>query len=391
MSSKILYEDKWGEIIDRPRLELIEIRWHDSTAEMTGDEFCDWLSNFAGCVETKRRPGCLVDAVQFRMPLERIDTDWRDDKIIPRYNAAGVKKFAFIMPEGVPLIGADQAPEGPATYPTAYFGERSAAIAWVTTKDTAISDYDENADVYRRWTVTDNIYWRVEQPQFFKVLGSVRNLDILELACGDGRISRMLMERGARSVLATDISKEMIKRAIAQNKNDQGNLRYPTLTFEVLDACDETFKLNHLADRVVAMYLFHYAPSEKALEQMCQLIGRNLTPGGRLIIYTINPDYDFAKQDSRLEEYFGFSYSAVDPPHYKLVFGKHTVNMWHWSKDAHEDGLRSAGLTNIQWHPLCLSDDDRNLTRSLEWYLDSPSCIVLSAEKSNVDLSSGSR
>lgn len=245
----------------------------------------------------------------------------------------------------------------------------------------AITDYDVNADVYRRWTVADNVYWQVEQTRFFEVLGSIRNLNILELACGDGRISRMLMERGAGSVLATDVSKEMIKRAIAQNKNDQGELVFPTLSFQILDACDETFQLDQLADRVVAMYLFHYAPSEKALEQMCRLIGRNLTPGGRITIYTINPDCDFSKEDLRLEKYFGFSYSAVVPPHYKLSFGKHTVDMWHWSKDAHEDGLRSAGLTNIQWHPLCLPSDDQNLTCSLKWYLDNPSCIVLSAEK----------
>lgn len=245
----------------------------------------------------------------------------------------------------------------------------------------ATTDYDVNADLYVRWTVSDNVYWQVEQTQFFKVLGSVRNLNILELACGDGRISRMLMEQGARSVLATDISKEMIKRAIAQNKSDQGGLIFPTLSFEVLDACDETFQLDQLADRVVAMYLFHYAPSEKALGGMCRLIGRNLKPGGRITIYTINPDYDFANEDPRLKKYFGFSYSADTPPHYKLSFGDHSVDMWRWSKGAHEEGLRSAGLTNIQWHPLCVPGDDQTLARSLDWYLSNPSCIVLSAEK----------
>ena len=245
----------------------------------------------------------------------------------------------------------------------------------------SIIDYDENADVYLRWTVSDNVYWLIEQTRFFEVLGSVRSLDILELACGDGRISRMLMERDARSVIATDVSEEMIKRAVAQNKNDQGDLVYPTLSFQVVDARDETFRLNHLADRVVAMYLFHYAPSEKALGQMCRLIGRNLKPGGRLVIYTVNPDYDYSIQDSRLEKCFGFSWSAIDPPHYELVFGEHAINMWHWSKEAHERGLRSAGLANIQWHPLCVPDDEQELNRSLRWYLDNPSCIVLSAEK----------
>ena len=56
---------------------------------------------------------------------------WRDANIIPRYNAAGVKKFAFIMPAGMPAIGDDPAPEGPAHYPTAYFGSRAEALAWL--------------------------------------------------------------------------------------------------------------------------------------------------------------------------------------------------------------------------------------------------------------------
>ncbi len=80
---------------------------------------------------------------------------------------------------------------------------------------------------YRRWSLADNVYWLIEQTRFIiEVLGPVLNLNILELACGDGRISRMLMDRGARSVLGTDISEEMIKQAVAQNRDEQGGLVY---------------------------------------------------------------------------------------------------------------------------------------------------------------------
>jgi hypothetical protein len=34
-----------------------------------------------------------------------MDGPWRDVNIIPRYNAAGVRKFAFHMPDGMPMIG----------------------------------------------------------------------------------------------------------------------------------------------------------------------------------------------------------------------------------------------------------------------------------------------
>ena len=145
-------------------------------------------------------------------------------------------------------------------------------------------DYDANIDAYRRWSLSDNVYWLIEQTRYFEVLGPVLNLNILELACGDGRISRMLMDRGARSVLGTDISEEMIKQAVAKNQDEHGGPVYPTLQHEVVDACDDTFTLEHPADIVTAMYLFHYAPSESALEQMCRHISRNLKPGGRLVV-----------------------------------------------------------------------------------------------------------
>ena len=132
MGSDILYEDKFGEIIDRPESGFIEIRWYDSTEQMTGDEFNQWLSAFAGYVEQKNRAGVLIDAVQFRMPQERMNIEWRDENIIPRYNTAGVQKFAFIMPSGMPLIGNDPAPEGPAQFPTGYFGIRADAVKWLS-------------------------------------------------------------------------------------------------------------------------------------------------------------------------------------------------------------------------------------------------------------------
>ena len=98
---------------------------------MSGDEFNDWLSRFASEVERTGRSSVLVDALPFAMPMERIDVGWRDAHIIPRYNAAGVKRFAFLMPAGMPSVGAPATIEGPATYLTAYFGTRRAAMDWL--------------------------------------------------------------------------------------------------------------------------------------------------------------------------------------------------------------------------------------------------------------------
>ena len=98
---------------------------------MEGDDFNVFLTRYAEHVEARRRPGGLVDAVQFRMDMAKMNMGWRDANIIPRYNAAGMRKFAFLMPAGMPMIGSEPTAEGPAEFPTGYFGTRAEALAWL--------------------------------------------------------------------------------------------------------------------------------------------------------------------------------------------------------------------------------------------------------------------
>ncbi len=126
-----VYEDKFGEVFDRPSAGLIELRWFDTTAEMSAHEFQSWLTKFAECIEQGGRSGVLVDSTVFRMSPAKMDGPWRDANIIPRYNAAGVKRFAFHMPEGMPMIGEPPAVEVPGRFPTGYFGRRQDALDWL--------------------------------------------------------------------------------------------------------------------------------------------------------------------------------------------------------------------------------------------------------------------
>ena len=131
MPGEILYEDRWGQIIDRPSAGYLEIRWYDATEGMTSEQLNEWLGVFAGHVEARRRAGVLVDSVQFRMPTDRLQRGWRDEHIVPRYNAAGVRRFAFVLPEGAPRAGSEPAREGPAQFLTAYFTRRELATGWL--------------------------------------------------------------------------------------------------------------------------------------------------------------------------------------------------------------------------------------------------------------------
>ncbi len=128
-TNEIIYNDRWGEIIAGDG--YVEIRWFDTTQGMDGADFNAFLAQYATAVERAGQPGCLVDANLFRMDMDKMSMGWRDENIVPRYNAAGVKKFAFHMPAGMPAIGKPPTPEGPAQFPTAYFGTRTEALAWL--------------------------------------------------------------------------------------------------------------------------------------------------------------------------------------------------------------------------------------------------------------------
>ena len=126
-----LYRDRWGTIVTNSDNQHIEILWTESTSDMTDEDFMAWLERFAGFVESGTCDTALVDARLFRMNPAGVSMGWRDKEIILRYNRARIRKFAFVMPAGMPAIGAEPAPEGPAEFPTAYFGEPDAAYRWL--------------------------------------------------------------------------------------------------------------------------------------------------------------------------------------------------------------------------------------------------------------------
>jgi hypothetical protein len=128
MPATELVHNEWGVIVDHE--DLLELRWHGSTSTMTDGGFMATLCLFVWEAEKTRPKGLLIDATEFRHTFGPGVMEWRDAHIIPRYGAAGVRKFAFLMPAGFPKAGAE-AVEGPAIFPTKWFVDRERAFSWV--------------------------------------------------------------------------------------------------------------------------------------------------------------------------------------------------------------------------------------------------------------------
>jgi hypothetical protein len=126
--------NEWGVVLGYEDWNALELKWLPSTREMKDDGFKETLVLFAAEGERAKPDYMIIDAVEFAHELGDGVLDWRDREIIPRYNAAGVKKFAFIWAEGMPGTvesGSTPAPEGPADFPTGWFTGRERAYKWL--------------------------------------------------------------------------------------------------------------------------------------------------------------------------------------------------------------------------------------------------------------------
>ncbi len=146
MSAKVA-GNVWGEIVHHEPEGILELRWLPT--EMTDGAFKATLALFALEAERVGPSFLLIDATQFRHRFGPGVMQWRDDCIIPRYGAAGARKFAFHVPADFPNTmeaGGKEVVEGPAIFPTAWFSDRQHALAGFRTAERPVaSRVRENA------------------------------------------------------------------------------------------------------------------------------------------------------------------------------------------------------------------------------------------------------
>ena len=104
MPSIQLHEDHFLRILWDENKKIISIEWKEATAAMTSEEFKAELTLFATHVEHIRAPAIVVDVSKFRHKMATELQEWRVKKISSRYNAAGVKRFAFVLPQDALIL-----------------------------------------------------------------------------------------------------------------------------------------------------------------------------------------------------------------------------------------------------------------------------------------------
>jgi hypothetical protein len=122
----------WGVVVHHKDWQTLELRW--LPADMSDADFKETLELLAGMGEQYKPRWMIIDATDFHHEFGPGVMQWRDENIIPRYGAAGVTKFAFLVNPGFPGTvesGAQPSAEGLATFPTGWFSTRERAYQWL--------------------------------------------------------------------------------------------------------------------------------------------------------------------------------------------------------------------------------------------------------------------
>lgn len=248
------------------------------------------------------------------------------------------------------------------------------------------SQYDRIADAYDSLFLALPYRPNIEAPSVLRIVGDVRGLSVLDLACGTGLYSRKLRQLGAAHVVGVDISEGQIAQARAIE--DQHPLG---ITYMQGDATQLPFAEQF--DLVVAVYLLHYAESLDQLRAMCMEIAAHVKPGCRFVSYQFNPAF------SREPDYYapyGLLLNAKPEPEalvdgesltFRVRVGDFTsdeLTVQYYSAAALTEALEHAGFSGIRMvQPEVLPEAITTYGQE-HWqnYLDRPHCIVIEATKS---------
>jgi hypothetical protein len=130
-----LHDDTFLKILWDGDSRVIGIDWKEATSSMTDDDFKAELERFAGFVEAKEAQGILVDVARFRHKMGPGVQEWRVKNISTRYSAAGVRRFAFLLPADAPVPAMMNQSSPGEGFLTRGFNSMEQAMAWLTATD----------------------------------------------------------------------------------------------------------------------------------------------------------------------------------------------------------------------------------------------------------------
>jgi SAM-dependent methyltransferase len=223
----------------------------------------------------------------------------------------------------------------------------------------------------------------VEAYSMFGLFPDLAGCSVIDLACGEGIYSRMLMRAGAARVVGVDISPEMIALGEQAEAAEPLGVRYVVADVAVVEM-EERF------DFALCSYLFNYARDRVELRTLVQAVARLVEPGGLVVgcnDYPDNPPEDF-------DRYRPYGFIKVgradrdegDPITYRFFNPDGTVfelDNYFLPSDAYREEFARAGFVSFDWVMPKVSPEGVTAFPPGFWdvFVDSPPIVGLTATR----------
>ena len=257
------------------------------------------------------------------------------------------------------------------------------------------TQYDNLGTTYEIIKTTPNDFASLDTTRC--MLRDVTGLHVLDLACGTGYYSNLLLDWGAASVVGIDISSEMIRAAntaLAQRPDRADRLEYYVGDISKPDILQSLNLTNRTFDLVHAGWLLNYASTPDELTVMWRNIASALRPGDRFVglIPNINcPNFDFGAGFD--EEKYGVVCEAVGKVQGGFKTRLRTItdpvvefeNYFLNEKGLYEKCAVEAGMENVTFEPTApaekrVADDPEGFWDD---YIKRPLAMVCTATRSS--------
>lgn len=245
--------------------------------------------------------------------------------------------------------------------------------------------YDRIGKSYQ--TFKDQPVVDIERPSVLKRLGNVDGLTCVDLACGLGYWSKLLVDKGAARVVGIDISESMVNAA----RESLSDHHASKVAFHVGDCSKPSVIDGGPFDVAIAGWFLNYAPDFDALTNMWRVIHDNLKPGGRFIGTTVNTHCPMFEP---IDDAYGMEVWAVEEVGEGWQRGwkchiqanvepePFSFENYHFMHDFYERAAAEAGMIDLKWHPTVLPDDERKDNGFWDPYLLRPHMNVVTARRS---------
>jgi SAM-dependent methyltransferase len=187
-------------------------------------------------------------------------------------------------------------------------------------------------------------YFRDElnTPGMLRLIGNVKGLEVLDVACGEGYNTRILARKGAKAT-GIDLSGKMIEHAKSQEKKDRLGIRY-----YVSDSADLSRFPAKCFDLVTCfMALMDIEDYQETIRE----IARVMKDDGRFIFSITHPCFEYSAKSGEIEttvRYFGIRSERIPWRMERLLRPFETTSfhrtLTDYSNTLHKHGLLTRRL-----------------------------------------------